>query len=313
MAASLSIPQFDRTTGAFTDATLLESMAVAAIQASSRITAPFGHRGLSLGCRAASLLSSERDIVIRLNEDAAFRIPFADRYWSRLLNRNYSYEREIEFLLRSVADMTYTFFDCGANFGYWSVLVTSRPYGHQRAVAVEASPRNAAWLSANASLNNNRFVALNAAIGGQTGGYVRITGHKHEAMSTLALGGREDGDIEVRSLDDLALDIDPQSPTIVKLDIEGAEIEAINGAGRLASGNSLFICEDHGSDRDHLVSRYLTDRTPMRVYAFDPSIARFRRLRDATELDGIKQFSWVGYNVFATASRLWEDRLLSAR
>src|SRR3989442_10734459 len=25
----------------------------------------------------------------------------------------------------------YTFIDCGANFGYWSVLVTSRPFGSQ--------------------------------------------------------------------------------------------------------------------------------------------------------------------------------------
>jgi FkbM family methyltransferase len=312
MAPSLSLPQFDRATGAFTDATVLESVAVAAIQAASRMTAPYGHRGLSIGCKAASF-SSERDIIIRLNEDASFRIPFADRYWSRLLNTNYSYEEEIEIFLRSVADMKYTFLDCGANYGYWSVLVTSQPYGRQNAIAVEASPRNAAWLSANAALNDNRFVGLNAAIGGQTGGFVRITGHKHEALGTVALDHREDGDIRVLSLDDLVRDVDPTSPIIAKLDIEGVEIAAIDGARRLVSGNTLFICEDHGSDKNHLLSRYLIDRTPMRAYAFDPAIGRFKPLRDAADMDRIKQFSWVGYNVFATASSLWEDRLLSAR
>ena len=41
-------PHFDRVTGAVTGATFVETAAVAAMQAASRITAPFGHRGHSL-------------------------------------------------------------------------------------------------------------------------------------------------------------------------------------------------------------------------------------------------------------------------
>jgi FkbM family methyltransferase len=306
-------PQFDRATGAFTGATLVESAAVAAMQAASRITAPFGHRGHSLPCRAMSLIAPERDMLLRLNEDAVFAIPFADGYWSRLLNKQHHYEEEIEILLRNSADVAYTFIDCGANFGYWSVLVSSAPFGRQRTIAVEASPTNAARLAANAELNGNRFVWINAAIGRTAGGFARIAGHKHEAFSAVPLDHREDGAVDIISLDSLAANqhVDPTRPVVVKLDVEGVEIDALKGASTLMAGAALVICEDHGSDRDHTISRYLAGETPMTVYVYDPAIARFTELRDFATLDRIKRYAWVGYNVFATASPFWQQRLLS--
>lgn len=307
-------PHFDRATGAFTGATLVESAAVAAMQAASRITAPFGHRGHSLGCRALSLIASDRDILLHLNDDAVFSIPFADGYWSRLLNKQHHYEEEIEIFLKSVADLKYSFIDCGANFGYWSVLVSSAPFGRQRTVAIEASPANAARLLANARLNGDRFVGINAAIGRDAGGFARITGHKHEALSAVTLDRREEGAVNIVSLDSLVVDqgLDLAVPTIVKLDVEGVEIDAIKGARNLMASHSVFICEDHGSDREHTISRFLMSETRMTVYVYDPSIARFVEVREFSTLDRIKRYSWVGYNVFATASAFWQQRLLSA-
>lgn len=308
-------PQFDRITGALTGTTFFESAAVLALRAGSKMTAPFGHCGHSVGCKAVSYIAPDRDILMRLDEDALFSIPFADRYWSRLLNKQHSYEEEIELFLKSVADLEYSFLDCGANFGYWSVLVTSAAFGRQRAIAVEASPANAARLTANAGLNGNRFVCINAAVGSQAAGFVRIAGHKHEALSTVALERWEDGAVCVLSLDSLVRDqgIGPELPVVVKLDVEGVEIDAIKGAGRLASGKSVFICEEHGSDHDHLTTRYLMSQTPMEVYIYDPPAKRFLRIRELSALDRIKRFPWVGYNIFATASSFWEERLISAK
>ena len=83
-----------------------------------------------------------------LNDDARFAFPFGDGYWSLLLDRGFVYEGEIEQFLRSVADVDYGFVDGGANFGFWSVLASSRPFGSHPVIAIEASSVNAAKLPA---------------------------------------------------------------------------------------------------------------------------------------------------------------------
>ncbi len=173
-------------------------------------------------------------------QDLRFR--FCDRYWSRILNDRYDYEEEIEVFLKSVADIRYTFVDCGANFGYWSVLASSEPFGRQTVLAIEASPDNAARLALNAGLNGNRYRCVNAAIGGNTGGFVRVAGRRHEAFSTYAVADDDHGAVRRISLDGLLGGaLDAQAPTVIKLDVEGVEIEAIEGAKNLLSGDETGI------------------------------------------------------------------------
>lgn len=130
----------------------------------------------------------------------------------------------------------------------------------------------------------------------------------------MAIDGPERDAIRILSLDSLVDEgyLDLSIPMIIKLDIEGVEIEAVRGASELLSRNAIIICEEHGSDRDHLVSGYLINETSLRVYIFDPAISRFRHVHELSVLDRIKRFAWVGYNVFATSSELWEERLQSA-
>ena len=306
---------FDRASGRLEGARLVERCAVLALQTGAKATSPFNHRGYSIGCRLISSVVDKRDIIVRLNEDALFAFPLGDSYWSRLLNRSYTYEEELDRFLSHVASVDYTFLDCGANFGFWSVLVSSRPYGGHQAIAIEASPANAGWLQKNTRLNGNRFEVINLAIGGRTGGTARIHGRKNEALSIMPDAGPARGEeVGIVALDDL-LDgrIGPGAKRIVvKLDIEGVEIDAIKGGQRLLAGDVMVICEEHGSDRQHTATRYLMNETPCRVFILNPSSNRFERVIDLTMLDRIKKFSGVGYNVFATASPFWEEQLLSA-
>lgn len=295
---------FDRRSGRLHGASALDRAAVLALQAGSIATQPYGHRGYGLGCRLVALLAEKRDIVVRLNEDAIFAIPFCDSYWSRLLNRRYDYEEEIEVFLRTAAPSRYFFVDCGANFGYWSVLASSRPFGAQGALAIEASGANARRLGRNADLNGNRFHCLNAAVASETGGFARITGERHEKFGTVQVARSEPDCVGTVSLDGLVETglIDASLPVVVKLDVEGVEIEALNGARSLLAGECLVICEEHGSDRTHGVSRHLMNETPLKLYTFDPSGCRFIELAELGALDRIKTHAWVGYNVFATSS-----------
>src|SRR4051812_19105046 len=321
MSAQLSAatPQpplrFDRASGVLEGANAWEQLAALALAAGSKISSHFSHRGYN-GC--ANLLRKtlpERDIVIKLNADAAFAFPYGDGYWSKLLNRTFSYEDELELLFRDSVDVDYTLLDCGANYGYWSVLVSSSPYGSHRAIAIEPSSQNFAKLANNAVINGGRFEVMKCAIGAMRG-TARLSGTKHEALSIAGdggAGGAGGEDVAVIALDNLLDDgkIANDGKYLIKLDVEGVEIEAIKGATRLLRGDSIILCEEHGNDRNHSVSRYILEHTPLKLIVYDPRSDRFETVTELSILDRIKVSTHVGYNVLGTASAFWENRVHS--
>src|SRR6202171_4532722 len=111
--------QFDRSSGVLEGANAWERLAALALSSGSKVASTFSHRGYN---RCANLLRKtlpERDIAIKLNPDATFEFPYGDGYWSKLLDRSYSYEDELELLFRDSVDVDYTLIDCGVNFACW--------------------------------------------------------------------------------------------------------------------------------------------------------------------------------------------------
>jgi FkbM family methyltransferase len=302
--------QFDRASGVLEGANLWERTAALALVTGSKISSHFSHLGYN-GC--ANLLRKalpERNIAIKLNEDATFEFPYGDGYWSKLLDRSYHYEDELELLFRHSADVDYTLLDCGANYGYWSVLVTSKPFGAHRAIAFEPSSDNFARLANNAKVNGNRFETLKCAIGAAKG-TARLSGTKHEAFSIAGAPDSGGEEVPVMALDDLLTDgkIAPGGKYLIKLDVEGVEIDAIKGGTKLLAGDSVIMCEEHGNDPAHTVSRYILDQTPLKLIVHDPRSNRLETVTELSILDRIKVSSHIGYNVFGTSSVFWQERI----
>jgi FkbM family methyltransferase len=301
--------QFDRSTGVLEGANTWERTAALALTTGSKISSHFSHRGYN-GC--ANLLRKtlpERNIAIKLNSDATFEFPYGDGYWSKLLNRSYHYEDELELLFRHSADVDYTLLDCGANYGYWSVLVSSAPFGSHKAIAIEPSSQNFAKLANNARINGNRFEPMKCAIGAARG-TARLSGTKHEAFS-IAGNPASGEEVPVIALDNLIEDgkVSAGGKFLIKLDVEGVEIEAIKGGTRLLQSDSVIMCEEHGNDPDHTVSRYILEQTPMKLIVYDPRSNRLETVSELSILNRIKVSSHVGYNVFGTSSAFWQDRI----
>ena len=301
--------QFDRASGTLEGANLWERTAALALSTGSKISSHFSHRGYNLCANLLRKALPERDIEIKLNSDAIFEFPYGDGYWSKLLNRSYHYEDELELLFRDSVDVDYTLVDCGANYGYWSVLVSSKPFGSHKAIAIEPSGQNFPKLANNAKINGNRFEAMKCAIGAARG-TARLSGTKHEAFSIAGdqSGGEE---VPVIALDNLLDDgkIAAGGKFLIKLDVEGVEIEAMKGGARLMQGDSVLLCEEHGNDPQHTVSRYILEQTPMKLIVYDPRSNRLETVSDLSILDRIKISTHVGYNVFGTASAFWLDRI----
>lgn len=303
---------FDRLTGTLAGSTARETIVVRALRAGARISSNWSYRGFAAGCRALRAFTPERVMQVRLNDDAVFSFPFADGYWSLLLDPHYSYERDIDLFFRSIADTDYTLVDCGANFGYWSTLVTSRLYGAHSSVAIEPSSRNFAILSANARLNAGRFQPKRYAIGAQAG-TARLSGSKHEAMSiagSVAGDAQSGEDVTVITLDSLiGSPLDLARRHVIKLDVEGVEIAALRGGARLLETDCVLICEDHGNDRNHTISRHILENTQLKLFCFDPLSRRFEHLENLQALDRIKSSTNWGYNILATRSPYWQARI----
>src|SRR6266481_3256297 len=145
---------------------------------------------------------------------------------------------------------------------------------------------------------------------GAVRGTARLSGTKHEAFSIA--GNSADGEeVPIIALDNLIDDgrVAVGGKFLIKLDVEGVEIEAIKGGARLLQADSVIICEEHGNDPDHTVSRYILEQTPLELIVYDPRSNRLETVSELSILDRIKVSSHVGYNVFGTASAFWQDRI----
>ena len=301
--------QFDRASGVLKGANAWERLAAIALTMGSKVASNFSHRGYNLCANLLRTTLPDRAIAIKLNPDAVFEFPYGDGYWSKLLNRTYHYEDELELLFRDSVDVDYTLLDCGSNYGYWSVLVSSRPFGSHKAIAIEPSGQNFPKLANNAKINGNRFELMKCAIGAARG-TARLSGTKHEAFSIA--GDQADGEeVPVIALDNLLEDgkVATSGKFLIKLDVEGVEIEAMKGGARLLEGDSVLLCEEHGNDPRHTVSRYILEQTPLKLIVYDPRSNRLETMTDLSILDRIKVSTHVGYNVFGTASAFWLDRI----
>ena len=301
--------QFDRASGALEGANLWERTAALALVTGSKISSHFSHRGYNTCANLLRKTLPSRDIAIKLNPDATFEFPYGDGYWSKLLNRSFSYEDELALLFLDSVGVDYMLLDCGANFGYWSVLVSSAPYGSHKAIAIEPSSQNFAKLKNNSEINGTRFEVMKCAVGA-TRGTARLSGTKHEALS-IAGGNAGGEEVPVIALDNLIDDgkVAADGKFLIKLDVEGVEIEAIKGGARLLQGDSVILCEEHGNDPQHTVSRYILEQTPLKLIVFDPRSNRLETVSELSILDRIKVSTHVGYNVFGTASVFWLDRI----
>lgn len=273
--------------------------------------------------QSLTALCKARDVVVRpsallkydtelremtdamLNEDARFIFPAHDSYWTPENTAACGlYEPEIEWALRRAADRPYALIDCGANLGYWSVLAASAPYGGHQVVAIEAARANFNILELNLKANGRRFFALHRAVAARSGERVRLFGREHYGMSLHKewnpARNSSFEEVETITIDEVADRYLPKQtyPALIKIDVEGSEIGAIQGARQLIEQGALLIFEDHGRDRTHAVSRYVLDQEDIAVLWITSEL-RPVAITGIEQVAAVKTHPGTGYNFFA--------------
>jgi FkbM family methyltransferase len=181
----------------------------------------------------------ERVATVTLAGGERITFPAYDAYWCRYLYGGKPYEPDVERIFRQLGSGR-VLVDCGANIGYWSVR--HREFGFTDSIAIEANHRLVGFLRMNyAGTVHHKAVHTRS---GQTLHFAGdgAVGHVAETgipVDTIALG-------------DLQID----GPSLVKLDVEGAEIPAIEGLGSL---DCILVYEDFPR-QGMKVTRYLLER-----------------------------------------------------
>ena len=159
-----------------------------------------------------------------------------------------------EAMLRHVAPCS-TFYDVGANLGFFALLGARLAGPEGRVYAFEPAPANAAAIRHNIELNRfSNIEVIEQAVSSQTGqGRLQVV--DDQSWSKLEEYGAHPGTEQVltvplAAIDDLVRGGLP-APHVVKIDIEGAEIAALEGMREtIARHRPAIICELHDTHRE---------------------------------------------------------------
>ncbi len=159
----------------------------------------------------------------------------------------------------------YALIDCGADFGQIPLQLLSMGCKITRLIAFEPNPYSLPWCKLNLEAYGTSY---GYAVSNFTG-KARLTAPAYDdTPQARFIEAAPDGDIEVVKLDDFPLS---QENVLIKLDIEGAELPALQGAREMIrSATKLLVCfEAHRAveKRNHVsalqVMQYLESIRPM--------------------------------------------------
>lgn len=156
------------------------------------------------------------------------------------------------------------FIDVGANAGSYTILACSAIGA--KGFAFEPVPSTYKRLVQNMRLNNleNMVICINKGIGSEQGS-IAFTSGCDTSNHALAPGEQSDNilSVEVSTLD---IALDSESPTLMKIDVEGYETQVLKGAHETLNKKSLHsvIMELNGSG-----SRYGFDESRILELMFD--------------------------------------------
>lgn len=161
-----------------------------------------------------------------------------------------TYEPQEIAVLMNLSAKSSLFVDVGANVGYFTIRL-ALANSQLKGIAVEAVPSTASILSANLHLNNlqSRVTVVNKALGASDGAcdlYVpEITGHTAASLRDLhPLEGSTVIAVPKMTLDGLLSDSLLTCNDLLKLDVEGAELEvAMGGRRTLENGRPIVFAE----------------------------------------------------------------------
>jgi FkbM family methyltransferase len=213
-------------------------------------------RGKGVVLRHVVPLLAERDREFEFTSGGGILVVGWDQVVGRHILRRGSFEpAELAAALACVRTGD-NVIDVGANIGLLTVPLGLAVAPAGMVVAVEPLPANTRRLRANVARNNLETVRIVEAAAGSADGRATLHTAGDPAFGSLRaiVKYRTSGDLDValRSLDSLWGELGRPAVALVKIDVEGAELEVLHGARELlATARPVLLIEaDPGAAAD---------------------------------------------------------------
>lgn len=177
-----------------------------------------------------------------------------------------SYETDTQERIGALIGAGDVVYDVGANAGFYTLLAATLVGARGRVVSFEPVPSNLEVLRRHIALNDLVNVeVIEAAVADRDGIAAFSAEGGHGATARLS----ESGNLRVRvtTLDTLRSEGRIPAPTLIKIDVEGAEYAVLRGAERLLRDTLPYlIVELHTPEMDRLCPAFLRNLG----YAIEP-------------------------------------------
>jgi FkbM family methyltransferase len=202
----------------------------------------------------------------------------------RVLYQSGCYEPNEMFFTGTYLGPGMVFVDVGANFGCFTLLAASRVGPSGTVLAVEPSSREVDELRSNLALNGIENVAIAPVAVGEVAGVATLLVAEEEHSGHNTLGSfvydtklLSYEAVKVTTLDDLVDANRLERVDLVKIDVEGAELRVLEGAGAVLRERRPVILMElqrsslqaQGASPDDILR--LLDVAGYLVFGFDPA------------------------------------------
>jgi FkbM family methyltransferase len=201
--------------------------------------------GTSLAVGAVRILAAglrhlgpgSSDAIVRVDGGGSVAVDLATPHGRKIFA--YGFCEPASRAMRSLARQGDVVIDAGANIGLFTMLAAGRVGPQGRVIACEPSPTTMELLRGNLGRNAYDWVELRevalAEAPGRLEMHVFPPGSGFSSFAPADAAASSQVEVAVTTLDDVAGDLLDRT-RVVKLDVEGAEFRALQGASRLLEG-----------------------------------------------------------------------------
>lgn len=158
----------------------------------------------------------------------------------KFIYSNNTYEEHFDKLFSSKIEPGFVVYDIGANIGHYSQIYSDLVGDKGRIVAFEPSQKNFQKLQ-DIMKNHNNVIGVNCAVGAASGEFWLSQG-SDEIGATSQILESESGEgnwVSIEPLDTLVIQYG--LPNALKIDVEGFELEVLEGGHRVLRDNNIRV------------------------------------------------------------------------
>jgi FkbM family methyltransferase len=200
-----------------------------------------------------ALPSAETTFLWRLPGGGKARLHYRENLgWTVLLTGGFEMV-ELAYLMEATIPGTVVF-DVGANVGLFTIALARRVGPNGRVFSMEPLPGNVDRLREHIEMNGlHNVIILDAAAADRTGEVIFYPGTDNVFGSTVFRDLRSRSEFSIKvpgvTLDDVWSDAGSPRVTIIKIDVEGAEMQVLKGVSKLVTACTPLLMVEISNHR----------------------------------------------------------------